>query len=99
MFESSRRYYLYDQPVDMRKGFDSLCGVVRHQMGMNIQYAGCGCSKIATSRCQWSVFSSQLLALSYQLSAFSCGGECGMECDKFSYQRSVVSSQLFAISF
>ncbi len=37
MFESTRRYYLYNQPVDMRKGFDSLRGVVRHQMGMNIQ--------------------------------------------------------------
>src|SRR5690606_37827483 len=37
MFESARRYYLYSQPVDMRKGFDSLCGLVRHQMGLEIE--------------------------------------------------------------
>ena len=37
MFESTRRYYLYNQPVDMRKGFDSLSGVVRHKMGLKIE--------------------------------------------------------------
>ncbi|MCB0686427.1 MAG: hypothetical protein KDC53_07875 [Saprospiraceae bacterium] len=29
MLESSRRYYLYDQPVDMRKGIDGYQGVLR----------------------------------------------------------------------
>jgi transposase len=29
------RYYLYQQHTDMRKGFDSLCGIVQHQLGKN----------------------------------------------------------------
>lgn len=29
---SSNSYYLYDQPTDMRKGFDGLCGLVTSQM-------------------------------------------------------------------
>lgn len=29
----SRRYFLYSPATDMRKGFDSLCGLVRHHMG------------------------------------------------------------------
>lgn len=29
-------YYLYRGPTDMRKGFDSLCGIVTSQMGMNV---------------------------------------------------------------
>ena len=29
---SSHRYYLYDQPTDMRKSFDSLSGIVRNQL-------------------------------------------------------------------
>jgi hypothetical protein len=37
MFESTRRYYLYNCPVDMRKSFNTLCGVVRHKMNMEIQ--------------------------------------------------------------
>lgn len=31
-FPSSIRYYLYRQPADMRKGPDSLCGLVREHM-------------------------------------------------------------------
>jgi transposase len=30
---SSHRYYLYKEPVDMRKGFDGLGGIVRNTMG------------------------------------------------------------------
>jgi transposase len=30
---SSNRYFLYSGPTDMRKGFDSLAGLVRSQMG------------------------------------------------------------------
>ena len=30
---SSHRYYLYRSPVDMRKGFDGLGGLVRNAMG------------------------------------------------------------------
>src|SRR5690554_7960074 len=30
---SSHRYYLYRSPVDMRKGFDGLSGLVRNAMG------------------------------------------------------------------
>ncbi|MGD1959246.1 MAG: IS66 family insertion sequence element accessory protein TnpB [Fulvivirga sp.] len=29
---SAHRFFLYDQPTDMRKGFDSLAGLVRSQM-------------------------------------------------------------------
>lgn len=29
---SSHTYYLYSQPTDMRKSFDSLCGLVRSHM-------------------------------------------------------------------
>ena len=29
---SSNRFFLYQQPTDMRKGFDSLAGLVRQQM-------------------------------------------------------------------
>lgn len=32
MLESSRRYYLYDKPVDMRKGFWGLSKIVMGQM-------------------------------------------------------------------
>lgn len=32
---SSNSYYLYDQPADMRKGFDGLCGLVISQMKSN----------------------------------------------------------------
>jgi len=32
---SSNRFYLYQQPTDMRKGFDSLSGLVRRQMKAN----------------------------------------------------------------
>lgn len=30
---SSNRYFLYREPTDMRKGFDSLAGLVRGRMG------------------------------------------------------------------
>jgi transposase len=29
------RYWLYRHGADMRKGFDSLCGIVRNEMGFN----------------------------------------------------------------
>lgn len=32
---SSNRYYLYQHPTDMRKGFDSLSGLVRNELGRN----------------------------------------------------------------
>lgn len=31
----SLSYYLYSRPADMRKGFDTLCGLVRSEMGRN----------------------------------------------------------------
>lgn len=37
MFESSRRYYLYNRPVDMRKSFNTLSGVVRQQMNLELE--------------------------------------------------------------
>lgn len=36
MFESSRRYYLYDQPTDMRKSFNTLGAIVKHKMHKNL---------------------------------------------------------------
>ena len=36
---ASQRYFLYHQPVDMRKAFDGLCGVVQQGMGKD---ACCG---------------------------------------------------------
>lgn len=30
------RYYLYNGPTDMRKGFDSLCGIVTYHMQQSI---------------------------------------------------------------
>jgi len=36
MFETSRQYYLYDQPTDMRKSFHTLGSIVRNQMGANL---------------------------------------------------------------
>ncbi len=39
MFESTRRYYFYNRPVDMRKSFNTLCGVVRHQMDLELEEA------------------------------------------------------------
>ena len=32
---SSHRYYLYRAPTDMRKSFDSLSGLVRHELGQD----------------------------------------------------------------
>ena len=32
---SSNDYYLYQHPTDMRKGFDSLSGIVRNELGRN----------------------------------------------------------------
>lgn len=31
-----QRYFLYDHSADMRKGIDSLCGLVRNKMGGNL---------------------------------------------------------------
>lgn len=36
VFERSRRYYLYDQPTDMRKSFHTLGALVKNQMGLNV---------------------------------------------------------------
>ncbi len=36
MFERSRTYYLYDQPTDMRKSFNTLGYLVKHQMGLSL---------------------------------------------------------------
>lgn len=32
---SSLKFQLYSQPTDMRKSFDSLCGVVQNQLGLS----------------------------------------------------------------
>lgn len=37
MLQSSRTYYLYDQGVDMRKGFHALGGIVVSQMGLELK--------------------------------------------------------------
>ena len=37
MFESSRQYYLYDEPTDMRKSFNTLGAIVTAQMGLSLQ--------------------------------------------------------------
>ena len=34
------RYYLYTSPTDMRKGFDSLCGIISSQMQLNALSGG-----------------------------------------------------------
>lgn len=36
MFERSRQYYLYDEPTDMRKSFNTLGAIVKHQMGKKL---------------------------------------------------------------
>jgi len=36
MLESSRKYYLYDQPVDMRKSFNTLGAVVTQHMKQHL---------------------------------------------------------------
>lgn len=33
---ASCKYYLYRSPTDMRKGFDSLCGIVTSELRMNV---------------------------------------------------------------
>ena len=33
--DSIAQYYLYHSTIDMRKGLDSLCGLVRHEMKLN----------------------------------------------------------------
>lgn len=35
-FSDLRQYYLYCDPTDMRKGFDSLCGLVTATLQMNV---------------------------------------------------------------
>lgn len=37
---ASVRYYFYNQPVDMRKGFDSLSGLVQQHMQLNVLNGG-----------------------------------------------------------
>jgi transposase len=37
---ASVSYYFYNQPVDMRKGFDSLSGLVQQHMQMNVLAGG-----------------------------------------------------------
>ena len=37
---ASIAYYFYNQPTDMRKGFDSLCGLVQQHMQMNVTGGG-----------------------------------------------------------
>lgn len=32
---SSQDFYLYNQPTDMRKSFDGLCGIVQEQLGQD----------------------------------------------------------------
>jgi len=36
MLERSRTYYLYDQPCDMRKSFNTLSAIVTAQMNLNL---------------------------------------------------------------
>ena len=36
MFESSTTYYLYDQPTDMRKSFNTLGAIVTNQMNLTL---------------------------------------------------------------
>jgi transposase len=36
MLERTRRYYLYDQPTDMRKSFHTLGAIVHMQMKVNV---------------------------------------------------------------
>jgi hypothetical protein len=31
-----RRYHLYRKETDMRKGFDSLCGIIQNELGKNV---------------------------------------------------------------
>ena len=33
-------YYYYNQAVDMRKGFDSLCGLIHQHMQLNVLSGG-----------------------------------------------------------
>ena len=36
-----RRYHLYRKETDMRKGFDSLCGIVRNELGRDVLSGDC----------------------------------------------------------
>jgi transposase len=36
MFEQSRQYFLYDGPCDMRKGFNTLAGLVGSEMKLSV---------------------------------------------------------------
>lgn len=55
----STRFFLYPFPTDMRKSFDSLCGIVKNQMGMNVMNGDafifvnrlCTCMKILHMEC------------------------------------------------
>ena len=31
-----RRYHLYRKETDMRKGFDSLCGIIQNELGRQV---------------------------------------------------------------
>ena len=35
VLSSSRRYFIYGQPADMRKGFDSLSGIVQNELQLS----------------------------------------------------------------
>lgn len=37
---ASVQYYFYNQPVDMRKGFDSLSGLIQQHMQLNVLNGG-----------------------------------------------------------
>ena len=34
--ESQREYHLYRKETDMRKGFDSLCGIIQNELGRTV---------------------------------------------------------------
>ena len=36
MLERSRKYYLYNKPVDMRKSFNGLSGIVNNKMSLRV---------------------------------------------------------------
>lgn len=55
----ANRFFLYPFPTDMRKSFDSLSGIVRNQMGMNVMEGDafifvnrfCTCMKVLHMEC------------------------------------------------
>lgn len=55
----ANRFFLYPFPTDMRKSFDSLSGIVKNQMGMNVMEGDafifvnrfCTCMKVLHMEC------------------------------------------------